>query len=417
MRLSDLLAREDLRLTLVTGAEATDREVLRAYPTDLPDPRRYLRSGDLVLTSGVWYTRPSDCERFADALWAAGVAGLVVGLIVLGELPEELVEACARRRLPLLLAAPDQAFGAISEVVTAEGFATEQRRAERVRAQTLLDVLGQIPPGEVSAHLRLLGADPGLPTTAMAVAQTGGPELDLPELLHEGLARKGRHLIVGGTPGEATVLVNGRASRKSLADELRALIAGQRAADASGAAGRPGPSGAGRQGAGAGAAGRQDAGGAGRQGVSIAAGISEMTASVSQLGEALETARRGMESARGGPGPVSIMSVADIDSFDLLLASLPSSMRRSFRDHLLGPVAEYDARHGSELLRTLDTFLETCGSWQRTADELYVHVNTLRYRMQRIEELTGRRMSSMRDRTDLYLALRSGQAARDDPAT
>ncbi|MFB4267601.1 PucR family transcriptional regulator [Nonomuraea sp. GTA35] len=414
MRLSDLLAREDLRLTLVTGADAVDREVLRAYPTDLPDPRRYLRPGDLVLTSGVWYTRPSDCERFADALWAAGAAGLVVGLIVLGELPEELVEACERRRLPLLLAAPDQAFGAISEVVTAEGFAAEQRRAERVRAQTLLDVLGQIPPGEVSAHLRLLGADPGLPTTAMAVARTGGPELDLPELLHEGLARKGRHLIVGGTPGEAIVLVNGRASRKSLADELRALIAGQRATEA---AGRPGTSAAGRPGMSA--AGRQGAGAAGRQGVSIAAGISEMAASVSQLGEALETARRGMESARGGAGPVSIMSVADIDSFDLLLASLPSSMRRSFRDHLLGPVAEYDARHGSELLRTLDTFLETCGSWQRTADELYVHVNTLRYRMQRIEELTGRRMSSMRDRTDLYLALRSGdagQAARDDLA-
>ena len=44
-----------------------------------------------------------------------------------------------------------------------------------------------------------------------------------------------------------------------------------------------------------------------------------------------------------------------------------------------------------------------------------MHVNTLRYRMQRIEELTGRRMSSMRDRTDLYLALRSGQPARDEP--
>ncbi|WP_043618445.1 PucR family transcriptional regulator [Nonomuraea candida] len=379
MRLSDLLAREDLRLTVVTGADALDREVRRAYPTDLPDPRRYLRPGDLVLTSGVWYTRPSDCERFADALWASDAAGLVVGLIVLGELPDELVAACRRRRLPLLLAAPDQAFGAISEAVTAEGFAAEQRRAERVRAQTLLDVLGQIPPGEVSAHLRLLGADPGLPTAAMAVALTGGPELDLPELLHEGLARKGRHLIVGGTPQEAVVLVNGRASRKSLADELRGLLA--------------------------------DA-----PGTSIAAGISEMAASVSQLGEALETARRGMESARGGPGPVSIMSVADIDSFDLLLASLPASMRRSFRDHLLGPVEEYDARHGSELLRTLDIFLETCGSWQRTADELYVHVNTLRYRMQRIEELTGRRMSSMRDRTDLYLALRSGQQARDDAA-
>ncbi|NUR93361.1 MAG: hypothetical protein HOY71_55585 [Nonomuraea sp.] len=378
MRLAELLAREDLRLTLVTGGEAIERVVRRAYPTDLPDPRRYLRPGDLVLTSGVWYGEPADCERFADALWASDVAGLVVGLIVLGELPDALVEACARRRLPLLLAAPDQSFGAITEVVTAEGFAAEQRRAERVRAQTLLDVLGRIPPGEVSAHLRLLGADPGLPTTAMVVRLTGG-EHDLPEILHEGLARKGRHLIVGGTPQEAVVLVNGKATRKSLADELRELAAG-------------------------------------RPGLSLAAGISDATASVSQLGEALETARRGMESARDGAGPVSIMSVADIDSYDLLLATLPASVRRSFRDHLLGPVEEYDARHGSELLRTLDIFLETCGSWQRTADELYVHVNTLRYRMQRIEELTGRRMSSMRDRTDLYLALRSGQAARDEPA-
>ncbi|MEV0144247.1 MULTISPECIES: helix-turn-helix domain-containing protein [unclassified Nonomuraea] len=130
-----------------------------------------------------------------------------------------------------------------------------------------------------------------------------------------------------------------------------------------------------------------------------------------------------MESALDGEGPVSVMSVADVASFDLLLAALPGGVRRTFREHVLGPVEEYDARHGSELLRTLDVFLETCGSWQRAADELYVHVNTLRYRMQRIEELTGRRMSSMRDRTDLYLALRSvtsrpaaGEGAGDESA-
>ncbi|MDR8409036.1 helix-turn-helix domain-containing protein [Nonomuraea sp. 3-1Str] len=387
MRLADLLARDDMSLTVVTGHDALDREVRRAYPTDLPDPRRYLRSGDLVLTSGVWYGEPSDCDTFADALWACDVAGLVVGLIVLGELPEALVRACERRGLPLLLAAPDQSFGAITEAVSAEGFAAEQHRAERARAQTLLDVLGtqQLAPGEVSAHLRLLGADPGLPTTAMVVSSRVAGH-DLPAMLHEGLARKGRHLVVGGRPDEAVVLVNGRATRKSLTEELRALAAA-------------------------------------RPGLRIAAGISEAATSVSQLGEALETARRGMESALDGEGPVSVMSVADVASFDLLLAGLPGGVRRTFREHVLGPVEEYDARHGSELMRTLDVFLETCGSWQRAADELYVHVNTLRYRMQRIEELTGRRMSSMRDRTDLYLALRSvtsrpraGEGARDEPA-
>ncbi|MEU7740226.1 helix-turn-helix domain-containing protein [Nonomuraea sp. NPDC049158] len=373
MRLADLVARDDLSLVPVTGHDGLGREVGRAYPTDLPDPRRYLRPGDLVLTSGVWYTQPSDCETFADALWTSDAAGLIVGLVVLGELPEALVKACERRRLPLLLAAPDQSFGAITEVVIEEAFAAERRRDERARAQTLLDLLGtqRIAPGEVSAHLRLLGADPGLPTTAMVVARTGGSDDDVPAIMYA-LARRGRQLVVGGRSDEGIVLVNGKVSRQALTEELRVLVAN-------------------------------------RPGMRVAAGISDATASVSQLGEALESARRGMESARYGEGPVSVMSVADVDSHELLLAQLPVSVRRSFREHLLGPIIEYDARHGSELLRTLDVFLETCGSWQRTADELYVHVNTLRYRMQRIEELTGRRMSSMRDRTDLYLALRSGQ--------
>ncbi|MEV0346582.1 helix-turn-helix domain-containing protein [Nonomuraea sp. NPDC050680] len=374
MRLADLVARDDLSLVPVTGHDGLGREVGRAYPTDLPDPRRYLRPGDLVLTSGVWYTQPSDCETFADALWTSDAAGLIVGLVVLGELPEALVKACERRRLPLLLAAPDQSFGAITEVVIEEAFAAERRRDERARAQTLLDLLGtqRIAPGEVSAHLRLLGADPGLPTTAMVVARTGGSnDDDVPAIMYA-LARRGRQLVVGGRSDEGIVLVNGKVSRQALTEELRALVTN-------------------------------------RPGMRVAAGISDATASVSQLGEALETARRGMESARYGEGPVSVMSVADVDSHELLLAQLPVSVRRSFREHLLGPIIDYDARHGSELLRTLDVFLETCGSWQRTADELYVHVNTLRYRMQRIEELTGRRMSSMRDRTDLYLALRSAQ--------
>ncbi|MEV6152611.1 helix-turn-helix domain-containing protein [Nonomuraea sp. NPDC052129] len=379
MRLADLVAREDLSLVPVTGHDGLGREVGRAYPTDLPDPRRYLRPGDLVLTSGVWYTQPSDCETFADALWTSDAAGLIVGLVVLGELPEALVKACERRRLPLLLAAPDQSFGAITEVVIEEAFAAERRRDERARAQTLLDLLGtqRIAPGEVSAHLRLLGADPGLPTTAMVVARTGGSDDDDVPAIMYALARRGRQLVVGGRSDEGIVLVNGKVSRQALTDELRALVAN-------------------------------------RPGMRVAVGISDATASVSQLGEALESARRGMESARYGEGPVSVMSVADVDSHELLLAQLPVSVRRSFREHLLGPIIEYDARHGSELLRTLGVFLETCGSWQRTADELYVHVNTLRYRMQRIEELTGRRMSSMRDRTDLYLALRSAQPSEGE---
>jgi len=83
-------------------------------------------------------------------------------------------------------------------------------------------------------------------------------------------------------------------------------------------------------------------------------------------------------------------------------------VRTAFRASLLDPLLAYDAAHPSELVRTLEVFLGTCGAWQRTAEQLHVHVDTLRYRLRRIEELTGRDLGCMDDRVDFHLALRLG---------
>ncbi len=45
--------------------------------------------------------------------------------------------------------------------------------------------------------------------------------------------------------------------------------------------------------------------------------------------------------------------------------------------------------------------------WESAAAELFVHRHTLRYRMRKIEELTGRDLSSSFDRMELWIALRS----------
>ena len=96
----------------------------------------------------------------------------------------------------------------------------------------------------------------------------------------------------------------------------------------------------------------------------------------------------------------------EVHSHELLLASVPRSVLRSFRDRLLGPVAEYDTRHNAELLPTLKSFLACDGSWSVCASRMYVHVNTVRYRISRIEALTGRDLSALADRVDFFLALR-----------
>jgi DNA-binding PucR family transcriptional regulator len=79
---------------------------------------------------------------------------------------------------------------------------------------------------------------------------------------------------------------------------------------------------------------------------------------------------------------------------------------QSLRERLLGPLLAYDDRHRAELLPTLQEFLACSGSWNACAAKMYVHVNTVRYRIRRIEELTGRDLSCLDDQVDFFLALR-----------
>ncbi len=74
-------------------------------------------------------------------------------------------------------------------------------------------------------------------------------------------------------------------------------------------------------------------------------------------------------------------------------------------DRVLGPLLAYDAAHRTELVPSLATFLRCNRSWQRATAELFVHKQTLVYRMRRVEELTSRRLNDTGDVAELWLAL------------
>ena len=107
-----------------------------------------------------------------------------------------------------------------------------------------------------------------------------------------------------------------------------------------------------------------------------------------------------------GTSAVSVVTSDEVTSHELLLATVPASVLRSFRERLLGPLLAYDDQHRAELLPTLREFLACSGSWNACAARMYVHVNTVRYRIRRIEELTGRDLSRLDDQVDFFLALR-----------
>jgi hypothetical protein len=130
------------------------------------------------------------------------------------------------------------------------------------------------------------------------------------------------------------------------------------------------------------------------------------TSSVAALSRAVAEARQAQQLAALLGGGVRLVDSAQFGSYELLLAMVPEEARRTFRAALVGPLEAYDRDHGSELVRTLEVFLACSGSWNKAADEMFVHVNSLRYRISRIGELTGRDPRSLADQAAFLLALR-----------
>jgi purine catabolism regulator len=101
-----------------------------------------------------------------------------------------------------------------------------------------------------------------------------------------------------------------------------------------------------------------------------------------------------------------IATYRDLGSFQLLLSLQDSDALRLFCESLLGPIENGEGHYGGELVRSLEAFIECNGQWEAAARRLYCHRHTLRYRIRKIEELTGRDLSSARDRIEFWLALR-----------
>jgi PucR family transcriptional regulator, purine catabolism regulatory protein len=97
----------------------------------------------------------------------------------------------------------------------------------------------------------------------------------------------------------------------------------------------------------------------------------------------------------------------DLGTYRLLLSMTEPDALRAFTDSLLDPLDAYDAEHGGELSSSLEAFLGHNARWETAAAQLYVHRHTLRYRMRKVEELTGRDLSSSFDRMEFWLALRA----------
>ncbi|MFC1403866.1 MULTISPECIES: PucR family transcriptional regulator [Streptacidiphilus] len=492
MIVGDLLRLEDLDLGLAWGTdELLERRVTGVTSTDLQDPARYLRPGELVLTGLVWWrpdARPGAELRFTTALRSAGVAALLAGEGIHGEVPPALVDACRTHGIPLLAVPSGTSFRAVTDRVYLRLWGGLQAEAEQpgalpgdVRRELaalletgapLAEVLARavalvgLPPcavvsgsgrvvaavagADLGAASVPIGAEGASPFDGWQLTGGSGPMLrDLAELLAplaasaraEAAARRTAAArlfdTLGGDGGGGTGSSGGGAARPAEALAACGLPAGAPltlvtaridhaptvwAVDALAEAllwlGVPFT------------AGTDDSGDATALTTGPLAGLPEQLARLQSRLPDRQTLRMALCAAPepGGAGAPAVSweaglrtarvrarhalagaaPFADADALDSLpglLAGLPPEVTAAFHDRLLAPLLDQDARTTVSLLDTLAVFLEHDASWARTARRLHIHVNTVHYRVRRIEQLTGRDLSDFADQTDLRAAL------------
>lgn len=157
-------------------------------------------------------------------------------------------------------------------------------------------------------------------------------------------------------------------------------------------------------------------------GFTLALGRSRLASDPADLTRAAAEALLAANVAEGGQGEVPL-AFEETGAYRLLLSTMsenPGELQRFYAE-TVEPLVAYDDQYETDLLQTLETFLELDGNVARTAQRLFTHRHTIYYRLERVRELTGLDVSSTDGREKLSLGLKAmrvlGLSSSAGPAT
>ncbi|HXC46026.1 MAG TPA: helix-turn-helix domain-containing protein [Solirubrobacteraceae bacterium] len=140
----------------------------------------------------------------------------------------------------------------------------------------------------------------------------------------------------------------------------------------------------------------------------FALGRSRIAEDPGELARAAAEALLAANVAEGG-SQEGVLAFEQTGAYRLLLSAMsenPSELQRFYAE-TVEPLVAYDEQYETELLQTLETFLEADGNVAGTAQRLFTHRHTVYYRLERVRELTGLDVSSSDGREKLSLGLKA----------
>jgi sugar diacid utilization regulator len=161
---------------------------------------------------------------------------------------------------------------------------------------------------------------------------------------------------------------------------------------------------------------------AGLAGFTFALGRSRITEDAADLPRAASEALLAANVAQGAADGTAL-AFEQTGAYRLLLSTMsenPAELQR-FYGETVEPLVAYDEQYETELVVTLEAFLEADGNVAGTAQRLFTHRHTIYYRLERVRELSGHDVSSSDGREKLSLGLKAmrvlGIASAAGPAS
>ena len=138
------------------------------------------------------------------------------------------------------------------------------------------------------------------------------------------------------------------------------------------------------------------------------------SATAEDLAHSYSEASRALQIRAESRRPYGLSNHDDLGLLRILDTSGGGVQLERYLSEWLGALVDYDRDHRSDLVRTLGMYLDAGGNYDRTADALVIHRSTLRYRLRRIREVSGRDLADPDSRLNLHVAIRARAALRDN---
>jgi sugar diacid utilization regulator len=138
----------------------------------------------------------------------------------------------------------------------------------------------------------------------------------------------------------------------------------------------------------------------------VTVGLGDVCQAATEIARSHEQARRAVDTARRFGRRGDVVTFEELGVYRLLFHVKDPGELRGFIDQVLGPLLAYDQRHQAHLVLTLSTFLAHNGNLQATARELSLHVNSVAYRLQRIQSIAALDLEQAEDRLLAQVALK-----------